>query len=119
MPLDASARSTPTRCRTTRQSEGQPGRSPGRRSDGDVKTFIDTTDGRLVMRKGEIESADVTLTTDYATARALFVDQDPQAAMQAFMSGKIKVQGDMSKLMMLQAGRRTTRQRLRQPSSRH
>jgi putative sterol carrier protein len=30
------------------------------------------------------------------------VDQDPQAGMQAFMSGKIKVQGDMMKLMQMQ-----------------
>jgi putative sterol carrier protein len=29
--------------------------------------------------------------------------QDPAAAMQAFLSGKIRVEGDMAKLMMLQA----------------
>ena len=29
------------------------------------------------------------------------VDQDPAAGMQAFMSGKIKVQGDLTKLMTL------------------
>jgi putative sterol carrier protein len=31
------------------------------------------------------------------------VEQDQAAAMQAFMSGKIKVQGDMTKLMMMNA----------------
>ena len=33
----------------------------------------------------------------------MIVDQDPAAAMQAFMAGKIKVQGDMMKLMAVQA----------------
>jgi putative sterol carrier protein len=55
------------------------------------------------MELGELENADVTVTTDYETARKIFVDQDPQAGMQAFMSGKIKVQGDMTKLMMMQS----------------
>lgn len=70
---------------------------------GEVRTFIDTTSGRLSMEQGELDKPDVTVSTDYATAKALFVDQDQQAAMQAFMSGKVKVQGDMAKLMMLQA----------------
>jgi putative sterol carrier protein len=34
-------------------------------------------------------------------AKALFVRRDQQAAMQAFMSGQIKVQGDMTKLMAM------------------
>ena len=32
----------------------------------------------------------------------LFVDRDPAAGMQAFMAGKIVVQGDMMKIMALQ-----------------
>ena len=42
------------------------------------------------------------MTTDYDTARKVFVDQDQAAGMQAFMAGKIKVQGDMMKMMALQ-----------------
>jgi hypothetical protein len=70
--------------------------------DGVIKSFIDTSSGDVVMDLGELEGADCTITTDYATARALFVDQDQAAAMQAFMGGKIKVQGDMMKMMALQ-----------------
>ena len=70
--------------------------------DGEVKLHMDTSDGELVMEKGHLDDADVTITTDYDTARKIFVDQDPQAGMQAFMSGKIKVQGDMMKLMQMQ-----------------
>jgi putative sterol carrier protein len=34
----------------------------------------------------------------------MFIDGNQQAAMQAFMSGQIKVEGDMTKLMAMQAG---------------
>lgn len=44
------------------------------------------------------------VTVPYDVAKALFVNGEPQAAMQAFMSGQISVTGDMSKLMALQAG---------------
>ena len=56
------------------------------------------------MDTGHIENPDVTVTLDYATAKAIFVDGNPQAGMQAFMSGKIKVAGDMTKLMAMQSG---------------
>jgi putative sterol carrier protein len=69
----------------------------------DLKLYMDTSGGEVVLEKGELPDADVTITTDYETARKIFVDQDPQAGMQAFMSGKIKVQGDMMKLMQMQA----------------
>ena len=68
----------------------------------EIELYMDTTSGEIVMEKGRLDDADVTVTTDYDTARKIFVDQDPQAGMQAFMSGKIKVQGDMMKLMQMQ-----------------
>ncbi len=67
-----------------------------------LKTFMDTSSGAVVMDLGELESADLTVTTDYATAYKLFVEQDQAAGMQAFMAGKIKVQGDMMKMMAMQ-----------------
>jgi hypothetical protein len=70
--------------------------------DGTVKIFMDTSQGNVVMDRGELPDAEVTVTTDYATAKSIFVDQDSAAAMQAFMSGKVKVQGDMMKLMAMQ-----------------
>jgi len=70
--------------------------------DGDINSYIDTSSGDVVMDLGSLDSPDVTVTTDYATAKAIFVDQDQATAMQAFMSGKIKVQGDMMKMMALQ-----------------
>ena len=37
-------------------------------------------------------------------AKAILVEGNPQAGMQAFMAGKIKVEGDMTKLMAMSAG---------------
>lgn len=70
--------------------------------DGVIHSHIDTSSGELVMDLGHLESPDLTVTTDYATARAIFLEQDPQAGMQAFLSGKVKVEGDMTKMMQMQ-----------------
>ena len=70
--------------------------------DGTVKVFMDTTDGEVNLDLGELENPDLTVTVDYETAKAIIVDQNPQAGMQAFMAGKVKVQGDMTKLMAMQ-----------------
>ncbi len=72
--------------------------------EGTIKAFLDTSGGEVVMDLGELEPADLTVTTDWETARKVFVDQDQAASMQAFMSGKIKVQGDMMKMMAMQTG---------------
>jgi hypothetical protein len=58
-----------------------------------------TREGKGHWGIGHQEGADVHLTTDYATAKEVFVSGNPQAGMQAFMAGKVKVQGDMAKLM--------------------
>jgi putative sterol carrier protein len=69
----------------------------------DIKMFLDTSSGEMVMDKGELSDADVTITLPYDVAKKQMVDQDQAAAMQAFMSGKVKVQGDMMKLMGMQS----------------
>ena len=52
---------------------------------------------------GLLEDAPTKLTLPYAVARKMFIEGDQQAAMQAFMSGQIKVEGDMTKLMAMQS----------------
>src|SRR5262245_25329554 len=69
---------------------------------GEVRSYLDTSSGDVVMELGELENPDLTLTTDWSTARAIFVLQDQAAGMQAVMTGKIKVQGDMMKMMAMQ-----------------
>jgi putative sterol carrier protein len=72
--------------------------------DGTVDAHMDTSSGALEMDLGHLENPDLTVTIDYDTAKAIFVEGNPQAGMQAFMAGKIKVQGDMTKLMAMQSG---------------
>jgi putative sterol carrier protein len=72
--------------------------------DGDIHAHVDTSDGELKMELGHLENPDLTVTLDYATAKAILVEGNPQAGMQAFMAGKVKVDGDISKLMAMQAG---------------
>jgi putative sterol carrier protein len=69
---------------------------------GTIESHIDTSSGELELEFGHLESPDLTVTMDYATAKAIIVEGDPGAGMQAFMAGKIRVQGDMTKLMALQ-----------------
>ena len=56
----------------------------------------------VVVTGAPFDEPDLTITTDYATAKALFVQQDPNAAIQAVFGGKIRVQGEMTKLLALQ-----------------
>ena len=73
-------------------------------ADGEKTTefHMGSRDGATMFGKGHTDGADLTLSTDLETARAVFVDNNPAAGMQAFMSGKVRIQGDMTKLMMAQ-----------------
>jgi putative sterol carrier protein len=71
--------------------------------DGNKQAHMDTSSGELEIDTGHLENPDLTVTVDYETAKAIFVEGNPQAGMQAFMAGKIKVQGDMMKLMAMQS----------------
>ena len=70
--------------------------------EGTIDAHMDTSDGRLKLETGHIDPVDLKVTLDYATAKAILVEGNPQVGMQAFMAGKVKVEGDMAKLMMLQ-----------------
>ena len=70
---------------------------------GSIHAHFDTSDGQIQMELGSLDNPDATVSTDYATARSIFVDQDPAAGMQALMGGKVTVDGDMMKLLALQA----------------
>jgi putative sterol carrier protein len=69
----------------------------------DRHLHIAMQDGSADWSGGHADNADLTLTTDYVTAREILISGDPQAALQAFMEGKVKIQGDLTKLMAAQA----------------
>lgn len=63
---------------------------------------IDTSSGQTIIENGHLEDPELTVTVDYPTARAAFVTRDQQEVMQAFLTGKILVDGDATKLLALQ-----------------
>ena len=52
--------------------------------------------------RGHVDDAPTKATVPYDVARQLFVDGNPQAAMQAFMAGQLRIEGDISKIMAVQ-----------------
>lgn len=92
-----------------RLAEGQPER-PGATArmqylvtggpEGDVKYFWVLEDGKLLQSElGELPDAEVTLTQSYEDA--MRVQKGEVDANAAFMQGRIKVTGNMAKLMAL------------------
>ena len=70
--------------------------------DGVIHAYIDTSAGFLDIEVGKLEAPDLTVTLSYSTAKSILVDADATAAMNAFLSGRIKVDGDITKLLALQ-----------------
>jgi hypothetical protein len=68
----------------------------------DRQLHVGARDGKADWGTGHVADADLTLTTDYVTAKDIFMSGNPQAGMQAFMEGKVKLQGDLTKLMAAQ-----------------
>ncbi|HET9077653.1 MAG TPA: SCP2 sterol-binding domain-containing protein [Acidimicrobiales bacterium] len=70
--------------------------------DGVIHAHVDTSSGYLDVEMGHLDTPDLTITLSYATAKAILVDGDAQVAMNAFLSGRIKVDGDITKMLALQ-----------------
>jgi len=69
--------------------------------DGERRYWIKIEGGSVDMGPGEIEGPDATITEDYETAAALA--RGELNPVSAFMSGKLKVAGNMMLLMQLQS----------------
>lgn len=67
---------------------------------GDIDYYLSVADGAAKMLSGELDAADVSITSTYETAEALF--KGDLNTQMAFMTGKIKVAGNMAVLMMNQ-----------------
>ena len=76
---------------------------------GDSNTELALVNGKI--QKGLADGAKTTLNLDADTLRKVFLEFDMGAAMNAFMTGKIKVQGDMSQLMALQTAQPSAEQK--------
>lgn len=69
--------------------------------EGTLEAHLDTSTGKMELELGHLEVADVTLSMDYATAKGFVVNQDQAVIMQAVMAGKVRIQGDYTKLMAM------------------
>jgi putative sterol carrier protein len=70
-------------------------------ADKETHYYIDVADGSVLAAAGDAAEPDVTITNNYETAVAL--SKGETNTQMAFMTGKIKVTGNMAKLMMNQA----------------
>jgi putative sterol carrier protein len=68
--------------------------------EGEKKYHFTLENGQAQVSTGEIDNPDATITQDYDTAVAL--SKSELTGTAAYMSGKIKVSGDLMKLMQLQ-----------------
>lgn len=55
------------------------------------------------FKRGHAEGAPTKISVPYDVAKAMFIDGDQNAGMQAFMSGQIVIEGDMTVMMQMQA----------------
>ena len=67
---------------------------------GEGKYYFTLEGGKAQVGVGEITDADATITQNYETAVA--INKSELNAQQAFMQGKLKISGNMMKLMQLQ-----------------
>jgi len=73
-------------------------------NDGPIAAKIDTTEGDADLDLGAFDSPDASISLEYDTAKAFLVEGNPQVVMQAVMSGKVKISGDMTKVLALGQG---------------
>ena len=52
--------------------------------------------------RGLVDGAPTTVTMPHRVARSMLVDLDPEVAITAFVTGEIRVEGDLTRLMELQ-----------------
>jgi hypothetical protein len=64
-----------------------------------LRLHLDNAQGRLLFGSGALEGPDLVLSTTYDIAWDLFLEQEPEGVMEAFMIGDIMLQGDVVKLI--------------------
>ena len=68
--------------------------------DGDKKYGFVLDGGKVQLVQGEIENAEATLSQNYETAVSM--SKQEMTGQQAFMQGKVKITGNLMKMMQLQ-----------------
>lgn len=69
--------------------------------EGDISYYLKTSGGTADLSLGSLDSPDVTVSSNYDTAAS--VSKGELNTQTAFMTGKLKVGGNLAKLMMNQS----------------
>jgi hypothetical protein len=75
----------------------------------DKQTEVFLKDG--LFKRGHKAGVPTTITLDAGLARKLFVDADAAAGVQAFLSGELKVEGDLAKVVAMQTAEPSEQQK--------
>jgi putative sterol carrier protein len=68
--------------------------------EGEISYYVAVADGTADMTRGTLDGADVTVRSTYETA--VGISQGDINTQMAFMTGKLKVEGNVAKLLMNQ-----------------
>lgn len=78
---------------------------PAEISEGVVAAHLDTSDGKVDLDVGHMNDPEIAIKIDYTVAKAILIDGNSQAGVNAFMAGKVKLlSGDLAKLMAVAQG---------------
>ncbi|MCY3862945.1 MAG: hypothetical protein OXG67_13420 [bacterium] len=69
--------------------------------DGRFQAYIDTEAGGPLPVPGNLEDPDATVVLDYSAALAAFVTDDPDAVAHGFLTGALRVDGDLALVLIL------------------
>ena len=69
--------------------------------DGEVRAYIDTEGGGPLPLPGELDDPDATVMLDYRSALAAFVTDDPDTVAHGFLTGALRVDGDLALVLIL------------------
>ncbi len=69
--------------------------------DGQFRACIDTGAGGPLPVPGSLDHPDATVVLDYPAALAAFVTDDPDAVARGFLTGALRVDGDLALVLIL------------------
>lgn len=80
-------------------------------NEAEIAASIDTGATGLLPQFGHLSDPQLTVTMEYTVAKSLFLEQDTEAVGQAFFGGRIRIDGDMSRIFLLQSMEPSTKDR--------
>jgi putative sterol carrier protein len=67
---------------------------------GDIHYYVKLENGAAEVAMGDVDNAEATISQDYDTAKGISTGE--LSAISAYMTGKLRVTGDLMKLMTMQ-----------------